>query len=493
MLTGSQIEQLRDKVIALLGDVGMKVENDDLVAALERQGASQSPSGRMRIPTALIEQMVRSQQRTAEEDRRVQALHVRYGIDWTHYLLWTGRIDEASRWVGRSVRMSAFDCGPTKYHDYVTGKALPVDTAAFIQAMQFAQATPEIGYISTWYRQDVPQPVERIESLVVGLQHTDKVDGIEAILPAQIKYLKAIGEIIYEQPGVGCYLAGSQCITSPLILEARSATEMVERKRQGIPRYHICSMPTIGVTSPLSLAGSIVMSAAEVLGGMATAFAWDPEGDLTGRQITSVVDMRSANITYSAPEAIATNLAVKELFDACWGGHLWTEVYISPCAKVPGMQAVYENFYAASLYSRLTGEVDVPYPGMGTLDNGSTGSLTQFMLDLEIRKSQAHLRSEIEVTTDTLMFDELRNRIESGSGFFDSDYTLTHFRDLWSPRLFLADAIEPGRWDGSERAILRRCEEQWRENLKHYRPPEWPEYKLRALERVAAEARKELL
>ena len=67
---------------------------------------------------------------------------------------------------------------------YSSQNLVSVDTDIFVTAKKFAQATPEIGHISTWYRQDVPQSIERIDSLVLALKHTDKVNGIEAIDPA---------------------------------------------------------------------------------------------------------------------------------------------------------------------------------------------------------------------------------------------------------------------------------------------------------------------
>ena len=68
--------------------------------------------------------------------------------------------------------MQAFDCGPTQYYDFPTRKLLPVNTDIFVEMMKLAEATPQIGYISTWYRQDVPQPTERLASLVLALRYT---------------------------------------------------------------------------------------------------------------------------------------------------------------------------------------------------------------------------------------------------------------------------------------------------------------------------------
>ncbi|MCK4591411.1 MAG: trimethylamine methyltransferase family protein [Candidatus Latescibacteria bacterium] len=493
MLSPEEKEVLKEKTCDLLRKEGMKIANEEISALLLKNGCSQSPSGRIRIPGELIEEMVASQKRTQEQDAKDQELYLTCGIDWTHHILWTNKQEEMRKKLGREFMMSAFDCGPTKFYDYPTQKVMPVDTSIFVEMMKLAQSTPEIGYISTWYRQDVPQETERIESLILGLKYTDKVDGIEAIDPRQIKYLQEIGEIICDEPGRTPFLAGSQCITSPLILEERSAEEMVERVKRGIKRFHIASMPTIGVSTPVTLAGSIVMSAAEILGGMVAAFYMDPEADLSGRMISNVLDMKTGSVTCYGPETAMLNLAVKELFDACFGGHLWVEVFFSPGTKRPGLQTVYENFYGVHCYSRLTGNPDICYPGMGTLDNGGMGSPTQMMLDMEIRKSQFALKDKISVDEESLPFEEICENVREGKEFLSSDHTFKHFRELWSSEIFLTGEPKPGAWEGDEKSILDKCDQLWRENVKAYQPPEWPKEKMRALEDVLAKAEKELM
>lgn len=491
MLSTTQNELIRDRTYELLWDAGMKIENERITAALLDSGCEEAPSGRIRIPRKLIEEMASSQKKTQHEDAADQELHFHCGIDWAHHVIWNKKQDEMRSRLRSTFLMSAFDCGPTTYYDYASQKVVPVDTNIFTEMMKFAQATPEIGYISTWYRQDVPQQIERIASLILGFRYTDKLDGIEAIDPAVIKYLKEISEIITGRPGDASYLAGSECITSPLILERRSADDVVERNKRGIDRYHVASMPTIGISTPITLPGAVVMTAAEILGGMIACFVMDRESDLSGRAITLVADMRTANSTATGPEPTFVNLAVKDLFDTWWGGHLWVEVFFSPHAKRPGLQAVYENFYGLWRYAKLLDNSSIPYPGMGTLNNGGMGSPVQFMLDMEVRKSQFMLKDEIRVDKDTLPFAAMCEAVRSGQDFLGDEHTAKHCRELWTSKLFLTENPASGSWAGDEKSILDACEQLWRENLKNYEPPNWPDEKHKALEAVLTRAKKE--
>jgi len=484
---------LRDRTLELLADIGLKVEHEELARIMLDRGCTRAPSGRIRIPGELIADLVAHLESRRAEDDDDQELVPWCGPDWSHWIIWTGRKQEVRERMGREFLMQAFDCGPTQYYDYRAGARRPVNTDVFIEMKQLAEATPEIGYISTWYRQDVPQPTERIASLVLALQYTSKVDGIESMNAGAIKYLLDIGEIMGYRREAAPYLAGSQCLISPLVLDEWAGADMLERARQGVHRYHAASMPTIGVSSPVTVAGTIVIGAAEILGGMAAAYCLAPEGDITGRMISTVGDMRSADAASAGPESVMTTLGVKRLFNDHFGGHLWCETYFSPSTTHPGLQAVYQNWFAGTGAARLAGRPEWPYPGMGTLDNGGLGSPTQLMLDMEIRRSQWALRDEIEVSEESIAWDTITQVVQSDGSFLASDHTLEHFRELWNSEVFPLSPPESASAVGDEKRVLDQCEQRWRDNVARWQPPDLPADTLAALEDVVARANQELL
>jgi len=111
MLSESQWEVLRDRTQQLLWDVGMKVENEILTAAMLARGCQQAPTGRIRIPRQLIEEMTASQRRTQQADQRDQELHYRCGVDWAHHIIWNKKQEEMRPRLSSEFLMSAFDCG----------------------------------------------------------------------------------------------------------------------------------------------------------------------------------------------------------------------------------------------------------------------------------------------------------------------------------------------------------------------------------------------
>ena len=100
MLSESQREVLRDRTERLLWDVGMKVENETLTAAMLARGCQRTAAGRIRIPPRLIEEMAAFQRKTQAADQRDQELHYRCGIDWAHHIIWNKKQEEMRRRLG---------------------------------------------------------------------------------------------------------------------------------------------------------------------------------------------------------------------------------------------------------------------------------------------------------------------------------------------------------------------------------------------------------
>jgi trimethylamine:corrinoid methyltransferase-like protein len=491
MLKPVDMDELEEKTYQLLEEVGIAVESEKLSQICLQQGCSPGNDHRIRIPRRIIADMVHFQKRTLAQYERDHELVLTCGPDWAHHLMWTRQADRFRERYRTEFLMQAFDCGPSTLLDHASGARMPVNGDVFAMMMKFAEATPEIGYTSTWYRQDLPARIERIDSLVNGLKLTRKLDGIECINPEVIKYFKEASEIIYGDADTCAFLAGSECMTMPLILERRSAEDILERRRCGVHRYHVASMPTLGISTPATLAGSIVMGAAELLGGMAICWCADPKSDLSARMITLVADMRNGNSTTFGPAYAQYDCAVRQLFHERWGGHCMVEVFFSPTAQKPGLQAVFENYYGTSMRRRWEGNPAIPYAGMGTLGNGGIGSPVQFMLDMEIRKAEWAYRAEIPVTPETLDWEEVLEMTRTRGDFLSSDHTMRHHRELWNSPLFRSESPFEGPWDGTEKAILDACDARWRANLAKWTPPEWPRETTKALDELLARARRE--
>lgn len=496
MLTRDQIAVLEKKVYELLADLGMVFEHEKIRSLLLNSGCTESPNKRIRIPRRLIQELVSYQKPTQAADAEDQSLFQYYGpgVAWTHFICYQRRQDEMRKKMWREFKMAVFGSGPNKFYDYPNRRALSITTDIYIQMLKLVRATPEFGYIAPWYRSDANPRLERLESLVLGCKYApEEVAGIEPMYHEEIKYIREIGEVM-AVPGADNvpYLSGSIAINRPLIADVRNLDQLSERRERGIRRYRVANMPTFGLSTPATMAGAIVQSAAELIGGMVAVRSVEPEPELTARVIFNTIDMRNAACTSAAPEPTMLNICVKELFDAAFGGHLWTEPFFAVSAKIPGLQAVYENYYGAYRYARLTGLPQL-YPGLGNIGYMGTGSPTQALLDMQIRKSEAAVRASIEVNEETLAYKEISEQLSSGQDLFlDREHTARHFQEMWRSPLFLNDQPSE-QWPGDEKCLLDRCDAMWRDQVHKYEPPNLDNEQLRALDGILRSARKELL
>jgi trimethylamine--corrinoid protein Co-methyltransferase len=314
---------------------------------------------------------------------------------------------------------------------------------------------------------------------------------MDALIPAQIKYLAEISEIVTGEAGSRFFVTGSQCMTSPLILGHRSAEEMLVRARYHIDNYFVATMAMLGFSTPVTLAGGIALGAAEVLAGSVAAHVINPQAAITGGAFATSMDMAGASCTLNSPEVVLVDAGICELVERRFGGHLVDGIQYAPTSPVPGLGAVYENFLTTVGRAQWRGGPVTGYLGRGLLANGRYASPVQAMLDIEVMQSLARLPAPVPVNEETLPLAEIVEHVLSGRNFLTSDHTLAHFRELWSPALFRHSLSNlPG---STEAAILDRCDQAWQANLARYQPPDWPPDTLRALDQVVARARAELL
>ena len=198
MIRTPDVDILVEKVYVLLEKAGIWVPNEELAEMCRRRGCRSGADRRVRIPRELIREMVEFQQRTQAAYERDHELVYTCGPDWAHHLMWTRQADAFRAAYAARFQMQAFDCGPTTYYDYRRETVRPVDGEIFAEMLRFAEATPEIGYISTaGTARTSRRVIERLQSLVEGLKITGKLDGIEAIEPQMIKYLQEASAIVY--------------------------------------------------------------------------------------------------------------------------------------------------------------------------------------------------------------------------------------------------------------------------------------------------------
>ena len=254
-------------------------------------------------------------------------------------------------------------------------------------------------------------------------------------------------------------------------------------------------MPISGGNAPFTIAGNVVISAAEMLGGWLTIKSLVPDAEFGGGACNGIVDMRRGVATFNAPEALLADLGVVELFARRYGGGVTVAAgadYID--ARLPGLQAAYERTLRAMAIAAFTGG---PFwmGGSGTLDEGKLFSPVQFILERELGEGMWRLGQGITVDEDTLAVQVIAE-IGPGEGrsFLDTEHTLRHCREMWFPQL-----LTRGMWEGDEiefrreQQMLAQAHQRYRDALAHYTPPALELDRIAEIRHVVERARRALL
>jgi trimethylamine--corrinoid protein Co-methyltransferase len=292
---------------------------------------------------------------------------------------------------------------------------------------------------------------------------------------AELAYIAAENDedIIRTNPPIITYV---YCTTSPLRIDRRSCSVLEESMKY---RFPVCfaPMPILGGTTPVTPAGSIVIAAAEILGGITATSLVDPELYYFGCAITGEMDMRTTNIRFSTPAAILTDAALHQLFRYKYGLVLNIDpAYVE--AKNPGIQASALKMYRQMA---LGSTVSLPLP-VGVLDNASAFSPVQAMIDLEMNKAMYEFARGIEISEQTIDID-LIHSIGFGErdNYLSSDQTLHYFRDLlWNTDLLDTTyrKNEYYKADEMDKKLLAKADSKWRELVSSSKELDVaPEYK----------------
>ena len=217
---------------------------------------------------------------------------------------------------------------------------------------------------------------------------------------------------------------------SPLELDARQASTMVESARQGLP-IGISPGPIAGATGPVTLAGNVTMSIAEVLGAITLVQVVQPGTPVLFTNYTRSLDMSRGQLAMGGPEFGMQRVAAAEMARylniPSRGGALNAD------AKAVDAQAGVEKLMGCLLAS-LAGLTVVA--GMGMVDFINTARPEMFAVDNEIIRAVRHILRPVEVSDATIPAD-LFAEVGPGGDFLTTQHTLEHFKnELWFTRLW---------------------------------------------------------
>jgi trimethylamine--corrinoid protein Co-methyltransferase len=277
---------------------------------------------------------------------------------------------------------------------------------------------------------------------------------------------------------------GAFCTESPLRFEGRYVEIAIKLAKLGFP-CSVESMPLGGATAPVTLAGSLVVTNAEILSGVCTVQLAAPGTRTDVGYLMGNLDMNTGLWGQGPEEGLLCAGAVET---ARHYGFWVTVNGFNSAAYMSGAQTSYEK--AMSTLLPVLAGADGVY-GAGSLGGGMAASFEELVIDDEICRAVLKAVQGIEVNDETLAVDVI-NKVGPGGHFLAEKHTLNHFKES----LFFSELTSRHSYDAWKKAggknMVKRAREKAEEILREHRPTPLDKDAQKEISEIINRAEKEL-
>lgn len=283
--------------------------------------------------------------------------------------------------------------------------------------------------------------------------------GIEKVVNLASK-LAGGKENLREKP----FVSFITCVVSPLILDKTYTDFLIKVSRAGLP-LAIPAEPLAGATGPITIAGNIILMAAESLAGVVLAQLVNPGTPVLFASTASVLDLKQALYITGEIEMGLMHAGLAQLSQ-----HLELPLYSTAGmsdAKVLDVQAGYES----AMTNLITGMAGANFihDAAGLLEMCQTVAYEKYVVDNEIIGMAKRAVRGIEVNKDTLALDVIK-RIGPGGEYLTDEHTYRYMKsEYYQP--VLSDRRPREKWENAgEKKADRRAAEIAADILASYEP-----------------------
>ncbi|WKZ47954.1 MAG: trimethylamine methyltransferase family protein [Anaerolineales bacterium] len=404
LLTQEQIEKIHEASLEILQETGMKVRYEPARELFANHGCSVDGE-RVKFPREVVE---------------------KYRKMAPPSFTFHARDPKFEKTIPRDSPVIVTASSAPDIIDPVTGKERRAESADIARIAHLINELP--GYdmfsIST-LADDAPKDQFTISRLYPALKYCLKpirattTDHKDTLTMMEMAYIVAGGEEAYKEHP---FLTHHYCPTvSPLTMDVLSTQNVMFFAGEGLPVYPTI-VPNAGLTSPMSMAGTLVQGNAEYL-ATCTLMQMVKEGTPTiYATLATVADMRTGAYTSGAIECGMLHMAFAQL----------ARFYHVPCGSYIGLtnsklndaQAGYET--GMSSMGGLVGGLDMFNIG-GLIDALKTFDFAKAVIDDEVAQMLKRVKRGISFSDDDLAVDLIKE-IGPGGSYIVAKHTINRMK-----------------------------------------------------------------
>jgi trimethylamine--corrinoid protein Co-methyltransferase len=407
LLSQDEVQRIHDESLTLLEEVGMKIQSKSALELLDKAGAKVNHDREHAyFPKSLVEETIQhapssitlySRDGDPVLQLKENDVHFNPGSAATHLL---------DRHTGERRHPKVAD---------VIEFAKVVDALPYIQAQSTALIPADVP-ISLSDRYRLYQILcNSTKPMGTGTFALDAFEDMQAMLEA----IRGGPEKLREKP----LAIFDTCPSAPLQWSELTVHDLLLGAQAGIP-IELISMPQLGATGPITLAGSLVLHNAESLSGVVLTQLVAKGAPVIYGGSPTAVDMQYGTARLGAIESIMLTCAYTQM----------AKHYNLPTHGYLGLSDAKTGGDAQTGYEAATGLLLAAMAGMnniagaGMLCFESTQSFEKLVIDDVIAGMFQRFIRGISITDDTLALQELREVGSKGGDFLRLRHTLNWFR-----------------------------------------------------------------
>ena len=406
LLTQEQVERIHDASLEILEDVGLKVRYEPARELFKKHGCNVEDD-RVKFPRAAVEKY-----------RKM------YPPSFTFY----ARDPKFDRTIPRDSPVIVTASSAPDILDPVTGRERRATSSDIARIAHLINELPayDIFSIST-LADDAPEGQFTLSRLYPSLKYCAKPlrvttkDRADADSILKMVYMIAGGEDAYKAHP---FLTHHYCpVVSPLTMDHLSTEMMIYFSEKGYPVYPTI-VPNAGLTSPMSMAGTLAQGNAEFL-AVATLMQMAKEGtSLIYATLPTVADMRtgayaSGGIECGMLHGMFAQMA--RFYNVPCGGYVGLTN-----SKINDAQCGYETGMSTTL--GLLSGMDMFNMG-GLVDALKTFDFAKAVIDDEVAQMLKRVKRGVEFSEENLALDVVK-KIGPGGSFITEPHTVKRMKTV---------------------------------------------------------------
>ena len=459
LLSDKQIEELHFATLQIMERTGVLFECQAALDILREAGADVSDPSRVKIPSYLVEQALRTAPKLVtfytREGELAMVLNGQTGCHW-------GTLTDCIYVLD----LETNERRPCYVEDIA-------DTARLIDAMP----NMEWSYLATGHR-TIPGAIADKVSLLQFVLNCSKTVIAEISDVSSLREMIALCSIVAggeEKLRKKPFFGGSSEPVSPLVQGKDAMEKSLLCAEKGIPNV-VYGMQMAGATTPATFAGCLAIANAEVLSQLVVLQLKYPGAPVIYGGIPSIMDMKTMIYSYGAPELSLLVAALTEL-SHYYRLPMFGTAGIVDAEKVDA-QAAAEATYQI-LMTALSGADlvhDIAITEHGTILSQEFMVFCNELIDM-VNVSMGG----IEINDETLPLD-LIERVGPRGTYISEKHTLKHFRKFWAPTIFDRSVVKDEN--------TKRCADLLKEKtagiLKTHQPKLLPDDVLKEVKKMEA-------